>query len=408
MVSGIASRRYARVGKFIRIWATYTGNALPWVGSVVGLLLYFDVWGWAAFIKQQGAAGALLAFASIAGVCAIVAAHSVWRTTSVTVAQFSKLMPYLPLYIADEYGFFRQEGIRVSFKDAHGDRKTWQSVFARDAEFGVADPIAMLDENAGAGKLIGQIVSRAAVWGLTKHPTLALSDLGRPDVNVYVWDQHSTSNKLFRSYLRQQLPEHAETIIRKIREIDVGTELGALVADKDSIVLMCEPSASKARALGAREIFSAPEYYGEYLFTGIFARSDYLERHRDIACRFMFAIERAIEVMHRNKGESIDFAIQEFSGDDATALRSMARMFLDQTFSKTTAIDQTGWTTALQVRFGSSERHPFREHVDDSIAAEVRRRLDAKNRRSQRRFAVLRKAEWPAKTLQLLKNPEIS
>src|SRR4051812_37621808 len=62
------------------------------------------------------------------------------RRTHVRVAQFADVFLYLPLYIAEDQGFFGKNGVKVDITSTGGDDKTFAAVLSGDAQFGVADP----------------------------------------------------------------------------------------------------------------------------------------------------------------------------------------------------------------------------------------------------------------------------
>ena len=82
---------------------------------------------------------------------------------------FDKVLPYLPLFLAIEAGYFRKRGIDVEvLPSSHGDKKTWETVEKGSAEFGLSDPVVSLHENARTGRLVATIVNKATICGITK------------------------------------------------------------------------------------------------------------------------------------------------------------------------------------------------------------------------------------------------
>jgi hypothetical protein len=69
--------------------------------------------------------------------------------TQITVCQFDRAIMYLPMYMAERLGFFAEEGLRVRFINSHGDAATWEALVRGEADFGVSDPVAMLNNTLG-------------------------------------------------------------------------------------------------------------------------------------------------------------------------------------------------------------------------------------------------------------------
>src|SRR5579871_627825 len=90
-------------------------------------------------------------------------------TTPITICQYGDLLIYLPLYIAQEQGFFRKEGLDVKFINGGGDDKTYAAVASGAAQFGVSDPTftAIAREKGQPGVVVGTVVAGATYWGVT-------------------------------------------------------------------------------------------------------------------------------------------------------------------------------------------------------------------------------------------------
>ena len=59
---------------------------------------------------------------------------------TIKVAQFGDVFIYIPLYLANTKGFFKEEGLKVDLINTGGDDKTYAAVIGGSALFGIADP----------------------------------------------------------------------------------------------------------------------------------------------------------------------------------------------------------------------------------------------------------------------------
>src|SRR5579863_8709222 len=68
---------------------------------------------------------------------------SVSNSTKIVVAQWGqeKYLIYLPVYIAQEKGFFKARNLDVSIAFSGNDDQVFATVARGDAQFGVGDPI---------------------------------------------------------------------------------------------------------------------------------------------------------------------------------------------------------------------------------------------------------------------------
>ena len=82
----------------------------------------------------------------------------------VTLAQFgqSKFLLYLPLYIAQEEGFFAQQGLDVDLKFAGNDDQVFAAVMSGSVNYGMGDPVftAIAAEKGGAAKTVAMLITR--------------------------------------------------------------------------------------------------------------------------------------------------------------------------------------------------------------------------------------------------------
>ncbi len=91
------------------------------------------------------------------------------KTTPITIAQFGHVFLYMPLYVAQDRGFFTEEGLNANFVSTGGDEKTFTAVSAGNAQFGVSDPVfaAIARERGQGGKVVASIVTGTPFWIIT-------------------------------------------------------------------------------------------------------------------------------------------------------------------------------------------------------------------------------------------------
>lgn len=117
----------------------------------------------------------------------------------VTICQYGDLLIYLPLYIAQDKGFFKQEGLRVNFINGGGDDKTFAAVSSGSAQFGVSDPTftAIAREKGRPGVVVGAVVAGATYWGVTwKDIKPVTSPVGLKGLRIATYESPSTNYAL--------------------------------------------------------------------------------------------------------------------------------------------------------------------------------------------------------------------
>lgn len=97
----------------------------------------------------------------------------------VTVAQWGqeKYLIYLPVYLAQEAGIFESNKLDVTLNFSGNDDQVFAAVARGDAHFGIGDPVfAAISRDRGSdGVVVGQLVGRVALWGVSKNTKRLLS-----------------------------------------------------------------------------------------------------------------------------------------------------------------------------------------------------------------------------------------
>src|SRR5277367_3353164 len=87
----------------------------------------------------------------------------------VTIAQYGHIFLYMPIYVAVDKGFFKEQGLDVNLVSTGGDEKTFTAVSTGNAQFGVSDPTfaAIARERGQGGKIVAGIVMGTPFWVIT-------------------------------------------------------------------------------------------------------------------------------------------------------------------------------------------------------------------------------------------------
>ena len=188
---------------------------------------------------------------------------------TIKVAQFGDVFIYIPLYLANTKGFFKEEGLKVDLINTGGDDKTYAAVIGGSALFGIADPtfVAIAKEQGIDGCVIGSIVNSVPFWALTKNPNV-------PQItNAAMLAPYSvaTFSAPSTAYTVQTEMFKEANLPTNIRQGAFGTLLPMLDTGNADIALELEPNVSIAVANGAKVVYSFADKYPDFTFTGITA-----------------------------------------------------------------------------------------------------------------------------------------
>jgi NitT/TauT family transport system substrate-binding protein len=304
----------------------------------------------------------------------------------VTICQYGKVFIYMPLYVAEEKGYFRDEGLDVSLINGGGDDKTFAVVSSGQAQFGVADPTftAIAREKGQPAAVIGTIVNGATFWGVTRKPGVPVvrtpADLR--DLRIATYTAPSTNYTL----MSRTLAEHQNEVGQaKVVQGAFGTLLAMLDADQADVAMELEPTVSQAVKGGARVVYSYPEKYGVFLFTGIYATDEYRAAHPEVCRKVVAALQRAMRYCHEDPAGATAVAQKVFPDvDPEVVAQAMQRLLTEKAIPEGVGIDPKAWANAvdLRIRVGDlKDRAAADAAIDPTFAAEAMTRYPTAARR---------------------------
>ena len=276
------------------------------------------------------------------------------KLTEVKVAQFADFFLYMPLYLAEGKGFFKDQGLSVTITSTGGDDKTFAAVISGDVHFGIADPtfVAIARAKGQPGKVIASIVNGVPFWGVTKNSEVP--EIENPKqlegFTVATFPSPSTAFTL-----QKQMFETAG-LKPQIRQAAFGALLPLLEAGAVDIALELEPNVSTAVKQGARVVYSMAEMYGDFAITGVTTRETLITENPDLVQKFVNAIQQAESYVHANPEATADFALKRFPNlDPGIVAQALKRVIDSKTLPRNTVVSKTAWEKACQLRVDAGD-----------------------------------------------------
>jgi NitT/TauT family transport system substrate-binding protein len=301
----------------------------------------------------------------------------------ITICQYGQVFIYMPLYVAQEKGFFADEGIDVRLINGGGDDKTFATVASGEAQFGVADPTfpAIARERGQPGVVLASVVNGATFWGVTKKELKPITSAAQlKDLRIATYTAPSTNYTLMAKTLKDN-----EDRVGKAQIVQgaFGTLLAMLDADKADIAMELEPTVSLAVKNGAKVVYSYPEMYGPFLLTGLYTTEEYRDKHPEICQKVVRALERAMRYCHDNPEGTIEVARKAFPEvDPEVAANAVKRLLKDNTIPKHVSIDDKAWENAVQVRLQVGDLKSAKsaeKTIDNTFAAKATQASEKKD-----------------------------
>jgi NitT/TauT family transport system substrate-binding protein len=314
--------------------------------------------------------------ASVACLCVLWgssanASQPIRKIEPVTIAQFGHVFLYLPVYVALDKGFFRQQGLDVKLISTGGDEKTFTAVASGNAQFGVSDPtfVAIARQQGRGGKVVGGIVSGMPFWMVSFDPKLAKinNPAGLAGYRIATYTAPSTSYAV----VKELLQNGGKPVQAKIVQGAYGTLLPMLKAKQADVALEIEPVVSIATHQGARVVYSPGTKLGTFTVTGLMVTDDFRTNHGAQVQSAVNAIKSAMDYIHRDFDGAVAVAKKEFPEMDDSVIRdALKRMIQEGTIPASPLIKTDEWARAVSLRKSIGDLKgsgSFEENVDMSF-----------------------------------------
>ena len=246
--------------------------------------------------------------------------------TKITVAEVTHSIFYAPQYLADSLGFFKDEGLEVSFVNTNGADKTMAALLSKDAQIGLMGPEASIYVY-----LNGQKDYAINFAQLTKKDGSFL--VGRQDIENF--DISMLRGSEILGGRQAGMPEMVLEYILKSNDLEVGRDdpskevyvrtdvqfaamAGAFISGEGDYVSLFEPTASNLEKAGNGYIVaSLGELSGDVAYTAYSALDSYIKNNEGIIQKFTNAIYKAQKWIYDHTDEEVAEAILKYFPDNS-------------------------------------------------------------------------------------------
>jgi NitT/TauT family transport system substrate-binding protein len=283
----------------------------------------------------------------------------------------------LPLWVAQDQGFFKQNGLNVNMVFINGGTKTGQALVAKDVDFAVMAPSSAVNATAGGADLVAVagLVDVINYDFVTQPGIKTAADIKGKKV---AWSGPSGSSA---TAMRIALKVLFNLTDKDVVPITIGTETereAAMVTKQIDATVMNPDLAVKAQKDGLvvfAELWKRKDI--PYQHTGIVASQAYLKANPDATTRFFKSIIQAIGYIRdpANKTQTIAILGKYLKITDQDTLNSgynrMAGTLLNCAPYVTldgmkTVIDESKTATAKGLTPEQMTDNSFIKSLDDS------------------------------------------
>lgn len=271
---------------------------------------------------------------------------------TVRINQAFQSLLYLPLYVAQEKGFFTQEGINVKISTGGGAAKSWSAVLGGSADFSLHDPVFIPISRAKGsdGVVVAGVQDAPAVWIVCQKAGDYQNDLdGFRGKSVVTMPEPDTTWAFYK-YLMES--NKYPNDFSKIVQVGVGNEMAPLLANRVDCANGTEPQISQVVGEGRHIVYS---YAGNkdwypYAFSSIVATGKYVDAHKDLTQKVVNAMQRASKYIYEDTEGAIEVAQKAFPQLKPEIVReAVKRELAIKAYPRDVLITKDAWAHAMRI-----------------------------------------------------------
>ena len=282
------------------------------------------------------------------------------KYTKIRVAEVAHSVFYIPWYIANSNGYFKDEGLDVEIILTPGADKVTSAVLSNDVEIGFCGSEATIYVYNGGEK--DYLVNFA---GLTKRD-------GSFIVSREKIDNFSLNDLKGKKIIGGRIGGMPEMTLEwtlkengvDINDVEIDTSIafasmgGAFIGGEGDFVSLFEPTALEVEKNGyGYVVASLGELGGSVPYTTFSARKSYIENNPDIIKKFVSALQKGLDYTYSHSSKEIAESISSYFPDTSlNDLEKIVKRYIDiDSWYKTTYIEEKDFKHVEEIMKNSNQ-----------------------------------------------------
>lgn len=256
------------------------------------------------------------------------AAQTAGALTEVTYSTLGRSSGEWPLYIADQRGFFRDQGIKLTIVTFNGPQDVANAVASKSVDMGDVQTDTGID--AVAHGLDIRIVAPALTtvpYRLVVLPSIT-SWPQLKGITISLGSRNGSTILAYKRMLKAHNVDDSDFSIMVAGNSSL--RLGALKSQQVQATMLAQPYDFTAEAQGMRVMADSSAVMGkDWVFAAILANNSWATANRALAVRFLRAYAKAIQYAYSHREDAIAILAPIVNIDHETAEKTY-----DLTFNK--------------------------------------------------------------------------
>ena len=257
---------------------------------------------------------------------ALVAASLLWSSTAclaepVRIAIVSRTVFYVPVWIADRLGYFKEEGLEAAIEVYDNAEKINEDLRSDKVQIAVSTPESVVVDayRGGSLRIIAANTEKLPHFIITKPEIKTLAQLKGARFGVLSLQEGSTY--LVREITRVAGLKPDDYEIQAVRGGPTRQRL--LKEGKIDVGLQPFPLSYEAEAAGFNNLGPVATYVPDYLFTSVNIDGKWGQAHPQTAASFLRAVRKGLTYMAGHPQETAAIAAEELKSTPALTERAL-------------------------------------------------------------------------------------
>ena len=291
---------------------------------------------------------------------------------------------YAPQYVAQELGFFEEEGLDVSVAVGNGADKSMTALLSDSADIALLGTEAGLyvyaEGKADYPKTFAQLTQRAGNFLVSreKEPDFQWSDLEGKSV---IGGRLGGMPEMVFEYILRKNGLDPQKDLTIDQSIDFGYTAAAFTGDTSAdFTVEFEPSATALEKEGAGYVVASLGVDSGYVpYTSYSAKTSYMEKNPEIIQKFTNALQKGMEYVQSHTPEEIAEVIApQFAETDLDTVTAIVKRYYDQDTWKSNLIFEKESFELLEDILEDSGELSERVSYEDLVTTKYAREADEK------------------------------
>lgn len=301
------------------------------------------------------------------------------KYTKIRVAEVAHSVFYIPWYVANSNGYFKEEGLDVEIILTPGADKVTSAVLSNDVEIGFCGSEATIYVYNGGEK--DYLVNFA---GLTKKDGSFI--VSREKIDNFSLDKLK-GKKIIGGRLGGMPEMTLEWTLMEnginLDDVSIDTSIafasmgGAFIGGEGDYVSLFEPTALEVEKNGyGYVVASLGELGGNVPYTVFNARKSYIEKNPDVIKKFNKALQKGLDYTYSHSSKEIAESISTYFPDTSiNDLEKIVKRYIDiDSWYKTTYIEEKDFKHVQEIMKNSKQLDkevPFDKLVNNKYSKKI-------------------------------------